>query len=186
MILLICSLAGVILGLLTGGSFAGLSRYPLKGLLLPVAAFAVKSGAAWLLTPQTGALAVCLTQYALLFLFFLLNYRRPVWPIVAFTGSLMNLLVISLNGGCMPVSTGLLGGASERLVQLSQNRIYAYTLMNETTRLPFLGDVIRLGPAGVPAGFASIGDILLCAGVALLLYQMTKAKAPETAEKPAS
>jgi hypothetical protein len=182
MILLIFALLGLLLGLLTGGSLRGLSHYPLKGAILPLAVLLLKAGAACILQPQTGALAVCLMQYALVFLFLLIHHRRPVWPLFVFFGSMMNLLVIALNGGCMPVAAGLLEGSSERLAQLSRGEIYAYRLMDETTRLPFLGDVIRLGPAGVPIGFASAGDAVLCAGVALLVFLMTKAKPPSARE----
>jgi hypothetical protein len=144
--------AWVAVGLLSGGSLRGLARYPLAGLWLPLCALLVKSGAAWLLAPQTGAVVVCLIQYSLLFVFLFLNRRRPLWPLFVFAGSLCNLLVIVLNGGCMPVSASLLGGVGERLTQLAEGRIYAYCLMDETTRLPFLGDVIRIGPPAYPSG----------------------------------
>lgn len=176
MILLLFAALGLLAGLLTGGSFRGLSRYALRGLLLPIAAYLVKASASSLLAPQQGAVAVCLIQYSLLFFFILLNVRQLIWPLFVFVGSLFNLLVIVLNGGCMPVSALLLQGAGERLTMLAEGRIYAYCLANEATRLPFLGDVIRIGPAGVPFGFASAGDIVLCIGVAILFYQMTKAK----------
>jgi hypothetical protein len=174
MILLVFALLGFLLGLLSGGSLRNVSRYPLYGALLPVAAFLLKAGAAWLFVPQTGALIVCLIQYILLFLFILLNHRRPAWPLFAFGGTMLNFLVIVLNGGCMPVAAGLAGDAGERLTLLAEGRIYAYCLMDESTRLAFLGDVIRIGPAGMPLGFASIGDILLSLGVAILCWQMTK------------
>jgi hypothetical protein len=74
----------------------------------------------------------------------------------------------------MPVDASLFGGSTERLAQLSQGQIYAYCLMDKTTRLPFLGDVARIGPAGMPAGFASVGDIVLCVGLVLLVYIATK------------
>ena len=174
MILLIFAVLGLLLGLVTGGSVRGLSRYQLNGILLPIIALIVKSVASALLAPQTGAIAVCLLQYALLFGFILLNARRPIWPLIVFLGSFLNMLVIALNGGCMPVSATLLGGAGERFTQLTQGRIYAYCLLDGTSKLPFLGDIIRVGPAGLPIGFASAGDILLGVGVAILAYQMTK------------
>ena len=59
---------------------------------------------------------------------------------------------------------------------LHAGKIYAYSAITERTVLPFLGDVLRLGPAGLPFGFASAGDIVLCAGVALLCFQMTRCK----------
>ena len=168
MILLGFAAIGFIIGLLSGGSPRGVFRYTLKGIWLPIAAYALKAGAALLLTPQTGAIAVCLLQYALLFAFILLNVRRPFWPLAVFLGSLLNMFVIVLNRGCMPVSGSLLGGSGARLSQLAQGRIYAYCLVDATSKLPFLGDIIRVGPAGVPLGFASVGDILLGVGVAIL------------------
>lgn len=186
MILLVFALLGLILGLLTGGTLRGCSNYPLKGALLPILALMVKSGAAWFLPPQKGAFAVCLIQYALLFLFILINRRRPLWPLIVFFGALMNLLVIALNGGCMPVAAGLLLGMGERLEQLGRGQIYAYCLIDESTRLPFLADIIRLGPAGVPIGFASAGDALIGIGAAIMTYQMTKAKARPARENAES
>ncbi|MDP3447088.1 MAG: DUF5317 domain-containing protein [Eubacteriales bacterium] len=175
MILLVFALLGLLLGLLTGGSLSKVSHYSLYGALLPIAAFLLKAGAARFLVPQTGAVIVCLIQYSLLFLFILLNHRRPVWPLFAFTGTLLNFLVIVFNGGCMPVAAALASGAGERLTQLAEGRVYAYCLADASTRLPFLGDVIRIGPAGMPLGFASVGDIMLSLGVAILCWQMTKA-----------
>lgn len=184
MILLLSAILGLALGLLAGGSLARVRSYPLKGLLLPILALLIKAGAAYLLKPQFGAMLVCVLQYALIFLFLSLNYKRPVWPVFAFLGSLGNFLVILLNGGCMPVSAALIGSGSARLELLAQNRIYAYCLAGEQTKLPFFGDILRLGPAGVPFGFASAGDVLLCVGVLILFIQLVTylPDKPQTAE----
>ena len=178
MILLGCAVLGILVGLIGGGSLRGLGRYALRGALLPVAAYLLKAGSAALFSPQTGALAVCLLQYSLVFLFLLLNHRRPVWPLFAFAGTLMNFLVIALNGGCMPVAASLLS-QGERLAQLADGRVYAYCLADGSTHLPLLGDMIRLGSAQAPLGFASIGDLVLCVGVGILFWQMT-----QTEKKP--
>lgn len=174
MILLIFALLGLIAGMLFGGSIRGISRYTIVGILLPVAAYLLKVCASQLLAPQNGAIVVSILQYSLLFLFLLCNHQRIVWPLFAFFGTLFNFLVIVLNGGCMPVSASLLGSAGERLTQLAEGRIYAYCLMNDATRLPFLGDIIRIGSAEHPIGFASVGDLLLGAGAAVLCWQMTR------------
>lgn len=174
MILLGFSVLGLLIGLLTCGSLKALSQYPLKGLLLPIAAYALKAGAACLLAPQRGAVVVAFIQYGLLFLFLLLNLRRPAWPLFAFAGTLLNFLVIVNNGGCMPVSPSLLGEAGARLTQLAQGQVYAYCLANTSTRLAFLGDIIRIGSASRPLGFASIGDLLLGLGVGILCWHMTR------------
>ena len=174
MILLGFAALGLIVGLLTGGSLRALAHYPLKALLLPIAAYALKAGAAFLLAPQTGAVIVAVAQYALLFLFLILNIRRPVWPLFAFAGTLLNFLVIVSNGGCMPVSPSLLGEEGTRLAQLAQGQVYAYCLANTSTRFAILGDIIRIGTASRPLGFASIGDLLLGLNVGILCWQMTR------------
>lgn len=176
MILLLSAVLGLIIGLLTGGSMKRARLYPLKGLALPVVAFLLKAGAAYLLTPQKGALLVCVLQYGLIFLFLLININRPIWPVFALLGSLCNFLVILLNGGCMPVSAALVNAQTGRMEQLAQNGIYAYCLANEKTKLAFLGDILRIGPAGMPFGFASIGDVVLCIGIAILFYQLVTSK----------
>ena len=173
---------GILAGLLSGGTLRGLARYALSGVWIPLLAYLLKGGASLLLTPQTGAAAVSLAQYSLLFLFILLNARRPVWPLLAFAGSMMNFLVIVLNGGCMPVNAALLQG-TERMALLQAGGIYAYCLISESTRLPMLGDVIRLGVGKSTIGFASIGDVVLCIGVGILFWQMTRAAKREKHSK---
>lgn len=175
MMLLLFAAIGIIAGLICGGSFRGFGRYALSGVLLPVAAYLLKALAARLLVPQTGAVLVSLLQYNLLFGFLLSNHRRPIWPLFAFAGTLMNFLVIVLNGGCMPVSAAALGVGSERLARLAEGRIYAYCLQDGTTRLSMLGDIIRLGTPNMPLGYASIGDVVLCIGVGILFWQMMRA-----------
>jgi len=180
MILLGFAVLGLLAGLLTRGSLKSMSRYALTGLWLPIAAYVLKAGAACLLTPQRGAVVIAFVQYGLLFLFLILNLRRPVWPLFALAGTLLNFLVIATNGGCMPVSPSTLGEAGTRLTQLAQGQVYSYCLANTTTRFAVLGDIIRVGSANRPLGFASIGDLLLGLGVGILCWHMTrKAQHPD-------
>ena len=175
MILLLSAVVGLAIGLLSGGSLANVRQYPLKGLLFPILALLLKAGAAYVFKPQQAAVLVCVLQYGLLFAFVLINIRRPLWPIFVLLGTLSNFLVILLNGGQMPVLAALAGQLPQRLEALAKNQIYAYGLANEQTKLPFLGDILRLGPAGTPFGFASIGDLILCAGVLTLCIQLLHA-----------
>ena len=180
MILLVCAFLGTFLGLIFGGSLRGIGQYALRGIWLPIAAFVLKAGAAAWLAPQSGAMIVCLVQYILLFVFLLLNYRRPVWPLFAFTGTRVNFLVIACNCGCMPVAPSLLTGAGERVTQLANGQIYAYCVATEATHLPYLADIIRIGSATNPLGYASIGDIVLSVGVGILCWQMTQQPVRQT------
>ena len=179
MILLLAAVLGLAIGLLSGGSLKNMRQYPLKGLLLPILALLLKAGAAALLQPQQGAVWVCLLQYGLLFAFLAFNLRRPVWPMFVLLGTLSNFFVILLNGGRMPVSASLVGQLPQRLEQLQMNQIYAYCLTDGQTVLPFLGDILRIGPKGTPFGFASIGDLLLCVGIGILCVQLTRPSQPK-------
>lgn len=177
MILLACVALGLAAGLVTGGSLRGMAAYPLRGLALPVLAYLIKAGAAWLLRPQVGAVPVCCAQYGLLTLFLLLNARAFLWPAVTSVGVLANFVVIVLNGGCMPVAIRLLEGGSARAQALLAGRVYAYAAADAYTALPFLGDVIAFGARGRPIGFASAGDLILCAGVGALCFLLTRGAA---------
>lgn len=112
-----------------------------------------------------------IASYALLLLFAVINYReRALWLMAL--GMLSNFIVITVNGGHMPASLDALRAAGrtttvERLLTdgVSGNVI----LMNEATKLNFLGDVFWL-PSWVPfANAFSIGDLLLGVGVIWLL-----------------
>lgn len=186
MILLLSAVLGIGGGLLFGGSLRRCAHYPLRGAVLPILALAVKFGASLLFAPQRFAVLVCVAQYALVFFFLLLNRKLPVWPPILFAGAFSNFLVILLNGGCMPVPAALMGADSERGAALLAGKIYAYAAATPQTKLPFLGDMLRFGPAGMPLGFASAGDLAICAGIALLCFFMTRFREVKSGEQPPS
>ncbi|WP_038071849.1 DUF5317 domain-containing protein [Thermus scotoductus] len=80
-------------------------------------------------------------------------------------GLFLNTLVIFANGGHMPVSLETLRRAGiEGWEELLRNKGDAvHTLLDESTRLPFLGDVIPLPPLRKAA---SLGDLFILAGIA--------------------
>ena len=93
---------------------------------------------------------------------FLARFRRR-YALLAGLGSLCNFLVIAVNDFRMPVSQSVLQHLSpQRLQQLQSGAIPLYAAADEQTRLLFLGDII---PVPVLGGFASIGDLLLTAGL---------------------
>ena len=127
-------------------------------------------------SPSYAPLAVCLLHYGLLFIFVAANLRRGVWSFVFGAGAGMNFAVIALNGGAMPVSAHVLeSAAGTRLAaQLASGEIFAYAPVTDSTRLVFLGDVLALEPFGRLLGFASIGDLVLGVGAAMLCFTMLR------------
>jgi hypothetical protein len=100
-----------------------------------------------------------LVSYLPLLLFVWLNRDLTgIW--IAGLGILMNFTVIALNGG-MPVleeAAYIAGNTGELILDAK------HVLLTESTRLPFLADVIPL-----PNAVLSLGDVLLAIGVAAFI-----------------
>lgn len=180
MLILAVALA-LLLGWCTGGRLARFERVSLRLMLLPPLAlllqavpgrFPVQSYDAW-----GWALIPC--SYLLLFVFLWANRRLKKTALCLFTGSLCNLLVISANGWRMPVSRAAASLLSpEGLSALTSRSIPMYALVDEGTTLGFLGDILYC-PIPLFRGFASIGDLLLAAGVFFcLMAVMSPPKLP--------
>ncbi|MFN3179522.1 MAG: DUF5317 domain-containing protein [Thermus sp.] len=84
----------------------------------------------------------------------------------------LNTLVIFANGGHMPVSLDALKKAGiegwEELLKTRGDAVH--TLLDESTRLPFLGDVIALPPLRKAV---SPGDLFILAGIAGVIVEGT-------------
>lgn len=155
--LILAALLSMVIGWLGGGRLANFERAGLGFLWLPMLAVLLQRFALrwWTL----------LLSYALLLLFLWFNRRLRTMAALAAAGSLCNLLVIALNGFRMPVSrTAIAALSPQGAADLLALRIPMYAAATPATRLAFLGDVlyVRLPLVG---GFASIGDVLLAAGV---------------------
>jgi hypothetical protein len=104
-------------------------------------------------------------MYALLAMFVYFN-RRDKFVVLMGLGFLLNAIPIFLNGGAMPVSAKAATAAG---LSLNMSKEGLYTLINENTRVWFLGDTI---PLTFLRNFAiSIGDIIAMLG--LMLFVIT-------------
>ncbi len=99
-----------------------------------------------------------------LFVFFALNLKLP-WIWLISIGVALNFIVITANGGYMPVDITLVDQAPLTTEALGHARP-----ITDTTILSFLGDVIpvRIGVPGFN-GLISVGDIILALGAALFI-----------------
>lgn len=84
------------------------------------------------------------------------------------TGWLLNLLVISANGG-MPVSRGAVIRAGLEPTDVRDGSFFKHVPAASDTPLRFLGDVIAVPPVH---RVISIGDIVLLLGIALFVSQV--------------
>lgn len=163
---------GLLIGLARGGSFRTLAQADLRGvplvfggvLLQLGAAFAERSGTRWL------PLTLVLASFACVFVFAALNFSLPGMTLVAI-GALCNLAVIAANGG-MPVSVEALGraGLGNPFEGPGASTLKgAHHALGPDSRLRFLADVI---PIRVTANVVSVGDVVIWAGLLLLVQQL--------------
>lgn len=107
-------------------------------------------------------------MYILLVTFIYFN-RKNKYILLMGLGFLLNAIPIFLNGGAMPVSAK---AAETAGLTLNMSKEGLYTLINENTRIWFLGDII---PLTFLRHFAiSIGDIIAVLG--LMLFVITGMK----------
>lgn len=168
-------LIGLLLGYLRGGRVEHLSLLRLRSLWLVGIALVIQLAifplfSARPLLPYATSF-FHLLSYGLATVFLVLNYR--LFPLLVIgSGALLNLLVITVNGGFMPSSPAALirSGSYRVAARLLEEGIFGNViLMSEETRLNFLGDILFL-PRALPLSTAfSVGDLVLALGLIWLV-----------------
>ena len=176
MLVLILIAAAIVIGFVAGGSLRPFEHVrvhwwgaALVGVLLQ--ALPLNGGLG------TGAVVA---SYVLLVGFAVVNRRLPaLWLVIA--GLLLNLLVIGVNGG-MPVSASALRTAGADPEGLVGAGAIKHHLMRPDDVLTPLGDVIGI-PSPIGA-VVSVGDLLLYAGIAILVVAVMLGRAGENRRPP--
>jgi len=172
--------AGVVVGLLLGGSLASLAELHLRWWWLALIGLALQfvpigsSSAGKVNWPASALLAL---SYLLLFVFLAVNIRVAGVPLIAL-GIALNALAIGVNGG-MPVSDAALRSAystPQKYVdtrkQLMEQGAPKHHLAGPDTRLQPITDIIGVGPP--VAVVYSVGDLVAMAGIVWLLAAATR------------
>ena len=162
MLNLVAIVAGLVVGLVTGGSIANLARLKFRWPWLLVAAVVLRY--ALIISPLNrveGAQYVYVVSLGLIVLWTVWHLRLlpGVWLVTA--GGLLNLVVVVANGGRMPVDPTLAG-----TILVQRGHLGQYTLMGPDTYLSLLGDWISLRP--LPEAY-SPGDLLISLGIAAVI-----------------
>lgn len=182
MILLVAFCVSIAVALLRGGTFRTLTGLSLRCGWVALVAFCAQALVMYNPLPRAEGLLgyhslILLVSYAALIVVVVLNIKLPGMPLVGI-GLGMNLLVILLNGGFMPITWEALAQAGLTNLALSPeagSRIMAtkdVLLPRDQTRLWILSDILVI-PAQLPlSSVFSVGDVLLACGI-FWLFQRT-------------
>lgn len=163
----------VIIGYILKGNIKNLENVEIKGVYLVFISFFIEFFIVISIRKEFFNIGIFtyildFSMYILLVVFTYLN-RKNKYIVLMGMGFLLNAIPIFLNGGAMPVSAKAAVTAG---LTLNMSKEGLYTLINENTRLWFLGDII---PLTFLRHFAiSIGDII--AAVGLMLFIITGMK----------
>jgi hypothetical protein len=167
-VVILSLIAGLGAGYAAGGRPSNLAHVRLRCIWLVVAALALQFIAFSPIGSRLGGgsvIALHLASYGGLLVFAAFNLRT-LGIAVASLGMTCNALAIAANGGYMPARRAALAAAG---VQYSGDSAANSHLIDGSTRLGFLGDLFAV-PRSVPlANVFSVGDLLIAAGLALLI-----------------
>jgi len=178
MLLLVPLLVATLIALLYGGSLRNLAELPIRGagflfgsLALQLLLYAPGIRDAGLVLQFAGVVYVC--ALGLVMLGAVQNWRLGLAVRVAITGLALNVMVIVLNGGHMPVDAAAIAmvQGQAKAQELAGQQVYDNTsLSTSSSKLTIFGDVIpvRLGSLG--GNVYSPGDVLLATGGAAAAY----------------
>jgi hypothetical protein len=156
---------------LRGGRLTNLADIRLRWWLLLPVGFLIQW--ATLLLPDrswapTVGVSLIIVSYVLLVSMIVANRERAgMW--LAGVGILLNLTVILANGG-MPVlrEAAVVAGGFTGEIDLAGSFNYKHVVLDRSTRLPFLADVIPMRVAG-HGQVISLGDVFLAVGLGRFL-----------------
>jgi hypothetical protein len=180
LVLIVIGLA-VCVGFIAGGSLRPFERLKVHWWGIALAGLALQGISLAGGIGRSASSVVLVSSYGLLLAFAWVNHRLPaLWLVMA--GLVLNILVIGVNGG-MPVSANALETAGARAEGLLGTGTAKHHLMGPGDSLTALGDVIGIPP---PVGVViSIGDVLLYAGVAILVVAIMLGRSGENRRPPA-
>ncbi|WP_043929920.1 DUF5317 domain-containing protein [Bacillus sp. EB01] len=167
----------LIVGLLRKGNLTGLADLKLKYgwifpllLLVQIIVFVFQNKIPFL---GQASSYIYMLVYVLGLLFLFLN-RHHTGFIAILIGVFLNFLVMAVNGGRMPVSMEATAAVLDpAFVDVMKNSLYAkHMILDESTRLAFLGDIIPLTNPYPRDQVISIGDVIMNVGIFLFIQHL--------------
>lgn len=166
-------LISLIVGFFRKGNLKGLASLKFRwGLIFPfllifqIVIFSLQNKVAFL-GEISGFLFILIYVAGLFFLF--LNRSHPGLLLI-FIGVFLNFLVMAINGGRMPVLAEAALVLDPQYIELLKEGLYAkHALLDESTRLAFLGDIIPVTDPYPRSQVISIGDVIMNIGIFLFI-----------------
>lgn len=163
-------------GFLRKGNLKGLASLRLRwGLVFPfllifqIIIFSLQNKVAFL-GEISGFLFILVYVTGLFFLF--LNRSHPGFMLILI-GVFLNFLVMTVNGGRMPVSGEAALILDPQYIEFLKEGLYAkHALLGESTRLAFLGDIIPVTDPYPRSQVISIGDVIMNIGIFLFIQYL--------------
>ena len=168
-------------GKVRGGKIKNIGKIELKAWYLFIIGFVLEFASVYLTSKNVPYISEIIGQYFIFihgasYIFILtaliLNFKNKSM-ILIFIGTILNFIVIILNGGKMPVSAEGLkaAGLHEYLKLLTDGKVITHTIIDGATKLPILGDIIKIPKPYPLPKMLSIGDIFLAVGIFLFLQK---------------
>ncbi|MFP5113966.1 DUF5317 domain-containing protein [Bacillaceae bacterium C204] len=159
----------LIVGFLRKGNLRALAQLKLKWgwifpllLIIELAVFMLQNDIKFL-GKISGSIYIVVYVLGLLFLF--MNRKNLGFNLILI-GVFLNFLVMVINGGRMPVSVEAAAVLDPGYIEALKDSLYAkHTMLNSSTYLGILGDVIPISDPYPRTQIISIGDILMNIGI---------------------
>lgn len=158
--------AGILIGLIRKGSIVNFKYINLSKISFLVFAFFLQITVNFVPPLYLYGLSPFLHIGSYLLLIVFLWHNRNVFNYLLPAGILLNFLVILLNKGSMPVCTRHMPAEEVEKINTSAT----HTVLDETTRIPWLGDVLFISwPFNQ---MISLGDVFISLGIFLFVQKI--------------
>jgi Family of unknown function (DUF5317) len=165
-----------IVGFLRKGNLKAMARLKLKWgwvfpllLIIQFLIFAFQNDIE-MLGQASGYIYIVVYILGMLFLF--MNRHHKGFTLILI-GVFLNFLVMAVNGGRMPVSLEAAAVLDPGYLEALKEGLYAkHTILTESTKLGFLGDIIPLTDPYPRTQIISIGDVIMNIGIFFFIQHL--------------
>lgn len=170
--------AAVVVAKIRKGKFSNLKDTTIEKWYLFVAAFLIEFlvetlSEKGIVFVKDHIFYISLITYTLLFVGLYFNRKSKAFKIIAL-GILLNFIVITSNGGRMPVSMDVLVRPENinGYEIMKNDALITHVMLTEKTHFPFLADIIPMTKPYPFPNIFSIGDVFMALGVFLYIQEI--------------